>query len=127
MVMTTPKAYLFDAYGTLFDVHSVMSAGRAITGDPQALSNTWRQKQLEYTWLRSLMGCYEDFWVVTEEALRYAIRQLDITASEDQIRALMQAYLSLACFPETVEVGQGVRLSRVLVQSREGADGGAGG
>jgi 2-haloacid dehalogenase len=100
MGMSTPKAYLFDAYGTLFDVHSVIEAGRAVTDDPQALSNMWRQKQLEYTWLRSLMERYEDFWVVTEDALRFAIRRLDITASEDQIRTLMQAYLSLACFPE---------------------------
>jgi 2-haloacid dehalogenase len=100
MVMSTPKAYLFDAYGTLFDVHSVIEAGRAVTDDPQALSNLWRQKQLEYTWLRSLMGRYEDFWVVTEDALRFAIRRLDITASEEQIRTLMRAYLSLACFPE---------------------------
>lgn len=101
--MAPPVAYLFDAYGTLFDVHSVIEAGRAITDDPQALSNMWREKQLEYTWLRSLMGRYEDFWVVTEDALRYAIRRLDIGASDAQIRALMQAYLSLACFPEVKE------------------------
>src|SRR6266545_3033781 len=64
--MTAPKAYVFDAYGTLFDVHSVIEAGGAVTSDPQALSTLWRQKQLEYTWLRSLMGRYEDFWAVTE-------------------------------------------------------------
>src|ERR1700758_3360757 len=98
--MAPPVAYLFDAYGTLFDVHSVIEAGRAITDDPQALSKMWRQKQLEYTWLRSLMGRYEDFWIVTEEALRYAIRRLEINASDAQIRAVMDAYLSLACFPE---------------------------
>src|SRR5688500_17012867 len=50
---------LFDAYGTLFDVHSVVEAGRAVTDDPQALSALWRAKQLEYTWLRTLMGRYE--------------------------------------------------------------------
>jgi HAD superfamily hydrolase (TIGR01493 family) len=55
------RGLLFDAYGTLFDVHSVVEAGRAVTSDPQALSALWRQKQLEYTWLRSLMGRYEDF------------------------------------------------------------------
>ena len=54
--MPPPRAFLFDAYGTLFDVHSVVEAGRAVTDDPQALSALWRQKQLEYTWLRSLMG-----------------------------------------------------------------------
>jgi 2-haloacid dehalogenase len=94
------RAYVFDAYGTLFDVHSVIEAGREITSDPAALSATWRQKQLEYTWLRSLMGRYEDFWAITEAALRYAIRHLGLTVSEDQIDRLMAAYLSLSCFPE---------------------------
>jgi 2-haloacid dehalogenase len=91
---------VFDAYGTLFDVHTVVEAGREITADPLALSQLWRQKQLEYTWLRSLMGRYEDFWVVTEDALRYAIRRLGLTASDAQRERLMAAYLSLACFPE---------------------------
>jgi 2-haloacid dehalogenase len=78
----------------------VVEAGRAVTADPAALSTLWRQKQLEYTWLRSLMGRYEDFWAVTEAALRYALRRLGITASEAQVAALMEAYLALACFPE---------------------------
>jgi len=94
------RGYVFDAYGTLFDVHSVVEAGRAITRHPEDLSATWRQKQLEYTWLRSLMGRYEDFWAVTEAALRYAIRRLDLSASEAQLRSLLDAYLALACFPE---------------------------
>jgi len=98
--MATPRAYIFDAYGTLFDVHSVIEAGRAVSTDPQALSNLWRQKQLEYTWLRSLMGRYEDFWAVTEDALRFALRRLGITASEANIETLMDAYLSLLPFPE---------------------------
>jgi 2-haloacid dehalogenase len=83
------RGYVFDAYGTLFDVHAVIEAGRAITGDPAALSLLWRQKQLEYTWLRSLMGRYEDFWAVTEAALRFSV-----------LARLMDAYLSLACFPD---------------------------
>jgi 2-haloacid dehalogenase len=94
------RGYVFDAYGTLFDVHSVVEAGREITSDPVALSIMWRQKQLEYTWLRALMGTYADFWAVTEAALRYTIRQLGLTATEPQVRGLMDAYLSLACFPE---------------------------
>ena len=98
--MADIKGYLFDAYGTLFDVHSVVEAGRAITDDPNMLSMTWRQKQLEYTWLRTLMGRYEDFWQVTEAALRYAVRRLGLTASDAQLTRLMQAYLSLAAFPE---------------------------
>jgi 2-haloacid dehalogenase len=94
------RGYVFDAYGTLFDVHSVVEAGREITSDPAALSSMWRQKQLEYTWLRALMGTYADFWVVTEAALRYSIRLLGLGATEAQVRRLMDAYLSLACFPE---------------------------
>jgi 2-haloacid dehalogenase len=95
-----PKAFVFDAYGTLFDVHSVVEAGRTVTDDPQALSTLWRQKQLEYTWLRALMGRYEDFWAVTEAALRWALGRLGIRAGEAEIARLMEAYLSLAAFPE---------------------------
>jgi len=98
--MASPRGIIFDAYGTLFDVHSVIEAGREITQDPQALSLLWRQKQLEYTWLRALMGRYEDFWRVTEAALRFAVRRLALTASEAQLGRLMEAYLSLAAFPE---------------------------
>jgi 2-haloacid dehalogenase len=98
--MARPKAFLFDAYGTLFDVHSVVEAGRAVTEDPQALSTLWRQKQLEYTWLRALMGRYEDFWAVTEAALRFALQRLGIAAGDDAVRRLMEAYLELATFPE---------------------------
>lgn len=98
--MAQIKGILFDAYGTLFDVHSVIEAGRAIATDPQTLSLLWRQKQMEYTWLRALMGRYEDFWRVTEVALKYAVRRLGLAASEAQIGQLMETYLSLAAFPE---------------------------
>jgi 2-haloacid dehalogenase len=94
------RGYVFDAYGTLFDVHSVIEAGREITGDPATLSILWRQKQLEYTWLRALMGRYEDFWSVTAAALRHTIRRLDLTATDAQVARLLDAYLTLACFPE---------------------------
>ena len=98
--MPAIRGYVFDAYGTLFDVHSVVEAGRAISADAAALSLLWRQKQLEYTWLRSLMGRYEDFWAVTEAALRFSLRRLGLRAGEAEIARLMEAYLSLACFPE---------------------------
>ena len=94
------RGYVFDAYGTLFDVHSVIDAGRAITSDPAALSVLWRQKQLEYTWLRALMGRYEDFWAVTEAALRHSVRRLGLRADDGQLARLMEAYLSLPCFAE---------------------------
>lgn len=96
-----PKAFVFDAYGTLFDVHSVvLGAGHDIAGDLHALSTLWRQKQLEYTWLRSLMERYEDFWDVTEAALRSSVMQLKIDASAAQLDRLMQAYLFPSAFPD---------------------------
>jgi 2-haloacid dehalogenase len=97
------RGYVFDAYGTLFDVHSVVEAGRAVTADPLALSVLWRQKQLEYTWLRSLMGRYEDFWAVTEAALRHSVRRLGLAAGDADQARLMDAYHTLACFPEVPE------------------------
>jgi 2-haloacid dehalogenase len=96
-------AFLFDAYGTLFDVHSVVvRAGTGLAGDLQALSQLWRQKQLEFTWLRALMDRYQDFWHVTEAALRTALAQLQMEASEPQIRQLLDAYLAPAVFPDAI-------------------------
>jgi 2-haloacid dehalogenase len=95
------RAFLFDAYGTLFDVHSVVSrSGSGIAGDLEALSQLWRQKQLEFTWLRALMERYQDFWQITEAALRSALEQLRIEASETQMRQLMEGYLTPAVFPD---------------------------
>ena len=95
------RAFLFDAYGTLFDVHSVVvQSGAGITGDLEALSQMWRQKQLEFTWLRALMGRYQDFWQITEAALRTALAQLHMEASEAQVRKLLDGYLAPAVFPD---------------------------
>lgn len=99
-----PTALVFDAYGTLFDVHSVTAAAESIwPGSGAALSQLWRTKQLEYTWLRSLMGRYEDFTQVTESALRYACASLRLECEGAQRAKLMQAYLRLATFPEVSE------------------------
>ena len=116
--MPDPRAFVFDAYGTLFDVHSVMEAARAVTPDPQALSQLWRQKQLEYTWLRSLMGRYQDFWLVTGQALRFALRRLGITAAESQIEALMSAYLTLSPFPEVPNALRALRGRPLAILSK---------
>ena len=99
--MTEPRAYLFDAYGTLLDVHSVVvQAGAGIKGDLQALSDLWRRKQLEYTWLRSLMERYVDFWKITEDALLAAAEQLRLSVNAEQFMRLMQAYLVPSAFPD---------------------------
>jgi 2-haloacid dehalogenase len=95
------SAFLFDAYGTLFDVHSVvLRAGSEIAGDLESLSHLWRQKQLEFTWLRALMDRYQEFWQITEAALRTALAQLQMEASESQVRQLLDGYLAPAVFPD---------------------------
>jgi 2-haloacid dehalogenase len=88
-----PHACIFDAYGTLFDLHSIAP------GLPE-LSELWRRKQLEHTWLLALMERYKDFREVTETALRSSLRQLHIGATDERIQEFMRAYLSPAAFPE---------------------------
>jgi 2-haloacid dehalogenase len=102
-VLSSCRAFVFDAYGTLFDVGSAVARLRDSVGDEaDRLSALWRQKQLEYTWLRSLMGDFVDFWTVTGDALDYA---MDQTGKKDPVlRAkLMETCLSLDTFPEVVE------------------------
>lgn len=95
------KALVFDAYGTLFDVHSVISlCDHLFPGQGDALSRLWRAKQLEYTWLRSLMGTYADFRRVTEEALKFACKTLNIPCNPEIRDRLMDAYLHLNPYPE---------------------------
>ncbi len=95
-----PRAFTFDAYGTLFDVHSFVLQCDYVTGDLRALATLWRQRQLEYTWLRALMERYEDFWEITRAALRSSVSQLGIEANEAQLDRLMEGYLSAAAFPD---------------------------
>ena len=95
------QAVVFDAYGTLFDVHSVIAlCDRKFPGRGAELSKLWRSKQLEYTWLRSLMGQYEDFWKVTESALVFACRSLSLACPPQTRQELMESYLHLEIFPE---------------------------
>ena len=98
------RACVFDAYGTLFDVHSAVARHGARIGDRRdAVSTTWRAKQLEYTWQRTLMDRYVDFWRVTADALDYALEAhgIDDAGLRD---ALLDAYLTLDCYPEVPQV-----------------------
>ena len=93
---------VFDAYGTLFDVHSAVGQYREqLAEKADALSLTWRTKQLEYTWLRSLMNAYAPFDQVTRDALDYAFDLHDV-AQPDLKASLMSAYLQLDAYPEVV-------------------------
>ncbi len=95
------SALVLDAYGTIFDVHSVTRLAESFyPGKGAALSAAWRTKQLEYTWLRSLMGRYEDFSRVTAAALEWTFESLAIEPLESQRLALIDEYRRLALFPE---------------------------
>ena len=96
-------ACVFDAYGTLFDVHSAVGRSREALGDKaDGVSALWRQKQLEYTWLRSLMGAYVDFWQITGDGLDYALAANEIDDAELR-RRLMDLYLSLDAYPDVTD------------------------
>lgn len=94
------RACVFDAYGTLFDFASAAAACREALGDRgAALTALWREKQLQYSWLRALQGRHADFWQVTGEALDFALETLGIADAALRDR-LMNLYLTLDAFPE---------------------------
>lgn len=98
---TDLRALVFDAYGTLFDPFSVRSlAEELFPGRADALSKRWREKQLEYSWLRTLMQRHHDFWGVTEDALVFSCRSLGLSLDQKKKQALLDAYLTLPAFPE---------------------------
>ncbi|MFP6743646.1 MAG: haloacid dehalogenase type II [Alphaproteobacteria bacterium] len=109
--MTHPRfnqigACVFDAYGTLFDVHSAAARYRDDLGDVAgAVSQTWRDKQLQYTWLRSLMGSqhHVDFWQVTGDALDFALETHGVD-NRDLRDKLLACYLELDAYPEVKDV-----------------------
>jgi 2-haloacid dehalogenase len=103
--MASPiKACVFDAYGTLFDVHSAVARHAAAIGPAAAeLSRNWRLKQLEYSWIRSLMGHHADFWAVTGAALDAVMSAAGI-ADPGLREQLMQAYLALDAYPEVPDM-----------------------
>ena len=100
-----PKAVLFDAYGTLFDVYSVaMTAEQLFPGYGERLSLLWRDKQIDYTRLVSMSGRYRPFWELTRAGLRYAAQRLGLTLDAAAEERLMNQYRSLSAFPENREV-----------------------
>lgn len=95
-----PQACVFDAYGTLFDYASAAARCGAVLGAKrEPLNSLWREKQLQYTWLRAVQGKHADFWQVTGDALDFALDSLGIDALDLRER-LMDSYLTLDAFPE---------------------------
>ncbi len=105
--LSSPKAILFDAYGTLFDVHAVVAAAEQLfPGRGDALSQLWRRKQIEYTQLRTLSdpagARYRPFWDITLDALRHAGRSLGLELGAAAEKRLMDEYACLSTYPDTV-------------------------
>lgn len=108
-------AYVFDAYGTLFDVHSaVRKHAEGIGPDGEAFSTLWRAKQLEYSWIRALMGNYTDFWTLTEQSLDYAFARFP-SADLSLKAALLDAYWHLDCYPEVPGVLKNLKDRRARI------------
>jgi len=106
----TPRAVLFDAYGTLFDVYSVaLAAEQLFPGRGNALATLWRDKQIEYTRLVSMSGRYRPFWDLTRAGLRYAAQRLGLALAREHEERLMNQYHHLSAFPESLEVLQALR------------------
>ena len=98
------RALVFDAYGTLFDVLSVSGRARELCGDKGDLvTQLWRLKQLEYTWLRSLMQSYVDFWSVTRAALEFTLAGVGIEPQAALCDRLMDSYLHLELYEEALQ------------------------
>ena len=121
---TPVQAVLFDAYGTLFDVHSVAHLGEQLfPGQGEALSQLWRDKQIEYTRLLTMSAPggnrYRPFWDVTQAALRYALRRLGLRPDDEAAATaletrLMNQYRALTAFPEVREVLSGLRAAGLV-------------
>jgi 2-haloacid dehalogenase len=119
----TAAAFVFDAYGTLYDVHSVVQrCDTFFPGKGAQLSQLWRAKQLEYTWQRSLMQRYVPFSTVTREALAYACEALSLDLTAERTDALMREYLMLAPYPDVAGALQKLKGGRQAILSNGSPD-----
>ena len=113
-----PEAFVFDAYGTLYDVHSVAARCESNwPGKGAQLSLLWRAKQLEYTWQRSLMQRYAPFSTVTRDALAYSCEVLELELSVAQVEGLMAEYLNLSLYPDVVRTLQALNTRKAILSN----------
>lgn len=112
------RALVFDAYGTLFDVQSVRNLATDLCGDKgEIITQLWRLKQLEYTWLRTLMRSYEDFWSVTRAALEFALTSVGIAPTCALCDELMDGYLHLDLYAEAPQALESLRDYKLAILS----------
>jgi 2-haloacid dehalogenase len=114
----TIKAVVFDAYGTLYDIQSVAEVTeQAFPGYGEIITQIWRIKQLEYTWLRSLMRRYEDFWVITRDSLAYTLRILGLKSDSGSFARIMDKYLHLDLYPDAAAALAAMRGNKLAILS----------
>ena len=119
----TIKAVVFDAYGTLYDIQSVVTVTEQVfPGYGEIITQVWRIKQLEYTWLRSLMQRYEDFSVVTRESLVYTLRCLGLRHDEADFAEIMDKYLHLDLYPDALVSLTAMRDKKLAILSNGSPD-----
>lgn len=114
----TIKAVVFDAYGTLYDVQSVEKVTNdAYPGYGAIITQIWRLKQLEYTWLRTLMKRYEDFSLITEQSLTYTLRCLGLKEDPAILARIMDKYVHLDLYPDAVSALEKMRERKLAILS----------
>ena len=114
----TIKAVVFDAYGTLYDIQSVAAVTEeAFPGYGEMITQIWRIKQLEYTWLRSLMRRYQDFSVVTRDSLAYTLRVLGLEYDSGVFERIMDKYLHLDLYPDAMAALTAMRDRKLAILS----------
>lgn len=117
------KAIVFDAYGTLYDVQSVAAVTEeAFPGYGELITQIWRLKQLEYTWLRSLMGRYEDFSVITRESLVFTLKALGLTFDAAVFEHIMKKYVHLDLYPDAKTALAGLKDCKLAILSNGSTD-----
>ncbi len=119
----TIQAVVFDAYGTLYDVQSVADVtDETFPGYGELITQVWRIKQLEYTWLRSLMGRYEDFAAVTRDALVYTLNCLGLEYDDAAFARVMDRYLHLALYPDALLALEAMAEKKLAILSNGSPD-----
>ncbi len=119
----TIKAVVFDAYGTLYDIQSVAAVTEeAFPGYGDLITQIWRIKQLEYSWLRSLMRRYEDFSVITKESLAYTIRVLGLEHDAANFARIMDKYLHLDLYPDALAALPALKGKKLAILSNGSRD-----
>ena len=123
MRSVTIKAVVFDAYGTLYDIQSIAAiTDEAFPGYGEIITQIWRLKQLEYTWLRSLMQRYKDFSIITRESLAYTLRCLGLKNDPEVFERIMRKYVDLDLYPDAIATLVAIKDRKLAILSNGSTD-----